>query len=74
VRSRPARVVFLAAGLTLLAAAAIAVNVLLLGFANQEPGPAGKLTPRATIPQTTTSTPNAPATTDAGTETLEPDD
>ena len=65
--------VLLAAGLTLLAVAAIAVNVMLLGFANQEPGPAGTLTPRATIPQTTTSTPSAPTSTTTEDGTLGPE-
>ncbi len=59
---RPARVLLIAAAAALLVAAAIGVNVVLLGYASRDPQPAGRLSPRTTI--TTTST--APAQTTGG--------
>ena len=60
-QGRPARVLVGAAA-ALLIAAAIGVNLVLLGYANREPDPAGRLSPRTTI--TTTST--TPVQTTAG--------
>ena len=71
---RPARVFLIGAAAALLVAAAIGVNVVLLGYANREPAPAGRLSPRATI--TTTPTTPVPTTTtgDDGSHGSEPDD
>ena len=51
-RGRPARVLLIGAAAALLVAAAIGVNVVLLGYANREPEPAGRLSPRTTITTT----------------------
>ena len=71
---RPARVLLIGAAAALLVAAAIGVNVVLLGYANREPGPAGRLSPRTAI--TTPSTPPVQTTTagDDGSHGSEPDD
>jgi hypothetical protein len=71
---RPARVLLIGAAAALLVAAAIGVNVVLLGYANREPGPAGRLNARTTI--TTPSTTPVPTTTagDDGSHGSEPDD
>ena len=65
----------IAAAAALLVAAAIGVNVVLLGYANREPEPAGRLSPRTTI-TTTSTTPSQTATTtgDDGPRSSEPDD
>jgi hypothetical protein len=62
------------AAAALLAAAAIGVNVVLLGYANLEPSPDGRLSPRTTI--TPGSTTPVPTTTggDDGSQGSEPDD
>lgn len=59
-RSRLARLLVVAAAAAALAAAGIAVNFLLLRYAESRNDPVGKLTPRATITQ-----PTPPATTHA---------
>jgi len=71
---RPGRVLLVGAAVALLVAAAIGVNVVLLGYANREPEPAGRLNPRITI--TTTSTTPVQTTTagDDGSHGSEPDD
>jgi lactam utilization protein B len=76
-RDRPARVLLLGAVAALLVAAAIGVNVVLLGYADRAPEPAGRLTPRRSIAtpsttpvQTTTTTP----TQDDGSRGSERDD
>jgi hypothetical protein len=73
-RGRTARVLLIGAAAVLLIAAAIGVNVVLLGYANREPEPAGRLSPRTTI--TTTSTTSVQTTTagDDGSHGSEPDD
>ncbi len=73
-RGRPARALLIGAAAALLVAAAIGANVLLLGYANRDPEPAGRLNPRATI----TTTPTTPVQTttagDDGSHGSEPDD
>jgi hypothetical protein len=72
-RSRPARLLLVGAATALLVAAAIGVNILLLGYANRDPVPAGRLNPRSTI----TTTPTKPAQTttrDDGSLSSERDD
>ena len=73
-RGPPARMLLIGAAAALLVAAAIGVNVVLLGYANREPEPAGRLSPRTTI--TTTSTTPVQTTTagDDGSRSSEPDD
>ena len=73
-RDRPARVLLFGAVVALLVAAAIGVNVVLLGYANREPEPAGRLNPRTSI--ATTSTTPVPTTTgdDDGSRGSERDD
>ena len=53
-RGPPARMLLIGAAAALLVAAALGVNVVLLGYANRGPEPAGRLSPRTTI--TTIST------------------
>ena len=71
---RRARVLLIGAAAALLVAAAIGVNVVLLGYANREPEPAGRLSPRTPI----TTTPTTPSQTttagDDGSHDSEPDD
>ncbi len=73
-RGRPARLLLIGAAAALLVAAAIGANVLLLGYANRDPEPAGRLNPSATI----TTTPTTPVQTttagDDGSHGSEPDD
>ena len=72
-RDRPARMLLIGAAAALLVAAAIGVNVVLLGYANRDPAPAGRLSPRTTV--TTTSTPPVHTTTgDEDSRSSEPDD
>ena len=73
-RGPPARMLLIGAAAALLVAAAIGVNVVLLGYANREPEPAGRLSPRTTI--TTISTAPVQTTTvgDDGSRSSEPDD
>jgi hypothetical protein len=72
-RGRPARAVLIVAVAALLVAAALGVNVVLLGYANREPEPAGRLNPRTSI--TTTSTMPVQTTTgDDGSHGSERDD
>lgn len=54
-RDRPARVLLVGAVAALLVAAAIGVNVVLLGYANRQPEPAGRLNPRTSIATTSTA-------------------
>jgi len=74
-RDRPARMLLVGAVAALLVAAAIGVNVVLLGYANREPEPAGRLNPRTTI-ATTSTTPVQTTTTgdDDGSRGSERDD
>jgi len=74
-RDRPARVLLFGAVVALLVAAAIGVNVVLLGYANREPEPAGRLNPRTSI-ATTSTTPVQTTTTgdDDGSRGSERDD
>jgi hypothetical protein len=74
-RDRPARVLLVGAVAALLVAAAIGVNVVLLGYANREPEPAGRLNPRTSI-ATTSTTPVQTTTTgdDDGSRGSERDD
>ena len=72
-RGRPARVLLIGAAAALLVAAAIGVNVVLLGYANREPDPAGRLSPRTTI-TTPSTTPVQTTTGDDGSHGSEPDD
>ena len=55
-RGRPRHTLLVLAAAALLVAAAIGVNVVLLGYASHEHGPTGRLTPRISV-TTTTSTP-----------------
>ena len=74
-RGRPARMLLVGAAAALLVAAAIGVNVVLLGYANREPEPAGSLNSGTAI--TTTSTTPVQTTTTAGDDGArgsEPDD
>ena len=76
-RDRPARVLLLGAVAALLVAAAIGVNVVLLGYANRAPEPAGRLNPRTSIATTSTTpgkTTTTTATDDDGSRGSEPDD
>ena len=74
-RDRRARVLLVGAVAALLVAAAIGVNVVLLGYANREPEPAGRLNPRTSI-ATTSTTPVQTTTTgdDDGSRGSERDD
>ena len=74
-RDRPARMLLVGAVAALLVAAAIGVNVVLLGYANREPEPAGRLNPRTSI-ATTSTTPVQTTTTgdDDGSRGSERDD
>ena len=63
-RDRPARVLLVGAVAALLVAAAIGVNVVLLGYANREPEPAGRLNPRTSIATTSTTPVQTTTTTD----------
>ena len=74
-RDRPARVLLVGAVAALLVAAAIGVNVVLLGYANRQPEPAGRLNPRTSI-ATTSTTPVQTTTTgdDDGSRGSERDD
>ena len=73
-RRRPARALLIGAAAALLVAAAIGVNVVLLGYANREPEPAGRFNPRTSI--TTMSTTPVQTTTagDDGSRGSEQDD
>ena len=68
------------AAAALLVAAAIGVNVVLLGYANRAPEPAGRLSPRTAVTTTSTTpartkTPARTTTTgDDGSHGSEPDD
>ena len=73
-RGRPARVLLIGAAAALLVAAAIGVNVVLLGYANREPEPAGSLNSRTAITTTAPSTPVQTTTGDHGSHGSEPDD
>jgi hypothetical protein len=73
-RDRPARVLLFGAVAALLVAAAIGVNVVLLGYANREPEPAGKLSPHTTIATTSTTPIQTTTTGDDGSRNVEPDD
>jgi hypothetical protein len=57
-RGRPSRALLIGAAAALLVAAAIGVNVVLLGYANREPEPAGRLNQRAPVTTTARSAPN----------------
>jgi hypothetical protein len=70
---RPARLLLIGAAAALLVAAAIGVNVVLLGYANREPEPAGRLNPRTSITTTSTS-PVQTTTGDEGSFGSEQDD
>ena len=74
-RGRPARMLLIAAAAALLVAAAIGVNVVLLGYADREPEPAGRLSPHTTI-ATIPTTPSQTATTadNDDSSSVEPDD
>ena len=74
-RDRPARMLLVGAVAALLVAAAIGVNVVLLGYANRQPEPAGRLNPRTSI-ATTSTTPVQTTTTgnDDGSRGSERDD
>ena len=61
------------AAAALLVAAAIGVNVVLLGYANREPEPAGRLNQRAPV-TTTSTTPVQTTTGDDGSLGSEQDD
>jgi hypothetical protein len=68
-------VLVIVAGAALLVAAAIGVNVVLLGYASRDPEPAGRLSPRTTLPTTTSTLPVQTTTTDDdGSHGSEPDD
>ena len=73
-RGRPARVLLIGAAAALLVAAAIGVNVVLLGYANREPGPAGRLSPRTTITTTSTTPVHTTTASDDSSHGSEPDD
>ena len=72
-RGRPARAVLIVAAAALLVAAALGVNVVLLGYANREPEPAGRLNPHTSI-TTTSTTPVQTTTGDDGSLGSERDD
>ncbi len=72
-RGRPARAVLILAAAALLVAAALGVNVVLLGYANRESEPAGRLNPRTNI-TTTSTTPVQTTTGDDGSLGSERDD
>jgi hypothetical protein len=65
-RGRPARALLIGVATALLIAAAIGMNVVLLGYANREPQPAGRLSPRTTLTTTTPPTPVQTTTDDDG--------
>jgi hypothetical protein len=69
-RYRLARILLIATATAVLAAAGIAVNLVLLQYADSRNDPVGKLTPRATITQPA-SPPSTPTTNGGGEE---PDD
>jgi hypothetical protein len=79
-RSLLSRTALVVLGVLALAGTAIAVNVLLLRYADSRSDPVGKLTPRATITQPGTSAPPSGTTGDSGhdhghdTTVEEPDD
>ena len=74
-RDRPVRVLLVGAVAALLVAAAIGMNVVLLGYANREPEPAGRLNPRTSIATTpTTPVQTTTRTDDNGSRGSEPDD
>ena len=73
-RGRPAPVLLIGAAAALLVAAAIGVNVVLLGYANREPEPAGSLNSRTAITTTAPPTPVQTTTDDHGSYGSEPDD
>jgi hypothetical protein len=70
----PARVLLVATAAALLVAAAVGVNVVLLGYVNREPGPAGRLSPRTTVTTTPTTPPRTTTAGDDDTHGPEPDD
>ena len=70
---RPARMLLVGAAAALLVAAAIGVNVVLLGYANREPEPAGSLNSGTAI-TTTSTTPVQTTTGDNDSRSFEPDD
>lgn len=72
-RGRPTRAVLIVAAAALLVAAALGVNVVLLGYANREPEPAGRLNPRTSL-TTTSTTPVQTTTGDDGSLGSERDD
>ncbi len=53
----------------LAAAAAIGANFALLGYANDNSDPVGRLTPQVTLPEPAASTGTEPTTTQTSTET-----
>jgi hypothetical protein len=73
-RDRPARVLLVGAVAALLVAAAIGVNVVLLGYANREPEPAGRLNPRTSIATTSTTPVQTTTGDDDGSRGSERDD
>lgn len=73
-RGRPAPVLLIGAAAALLVAAAIGVNVVLLGYANRAPEPAGSLNSRTAITTTAPPPPVQTTTDDHGSHGSEPDD
>lgn len=72
---RPARLLLIGAAAALLVAAAIGVNVVLLGYANREPEPVGRLSPHTTSTTPASTTPVQTTTgDDDGSHGSEPDD
>lgn len=72
---RPARLLLIGAAAALLVAAAIGVNVVLLGYANREPEPVGRLSPHTTTTTPASTTPVQTTTgDDDGSHGSEPDD
>lgn len=72
--SRPARLLLIGAAAALLVAAAIGVNVVLLGYANREPEPVGRLSPHTTTTPASTTPVQTTTGDDDGSHGSEPDD
>jgi hypothetical protein len=73
-RGRRARMLLIGVAAALLVAAAIGVNVVLLGYANRDPAPAGRLSPRDTVTTTSTSTLQTTTAGNDDSHDSEPDD
>jgi hypothetical protein len=73
-RGRPRRTLLVLAAAALLVAAAIGVNVVLLGYANNEHGPAGGVSPGTRLTTTSSTPAETTPTGDDGAREVERDD